>query len=246
MTAEGDPRVTLGLQVRCFAMSLLDELPLLERSLRAIADADRSVEMAAYLKNQFPMLGVATPQRRQALKDSLNTRTVPSHDELIAAVDRLFDLPEREFHYCAVDLARRWQSVLGADDLPWLGSLVSTRSWWDTVDALAVHPVGHVVRDDPAAARATLDQWAVSDDLWLNRTAILHQLLFKADTDAQQLFEYCDLHAASSEFFHRKAIGWALRQYARTNPDAVVDYVNERRSILSGLTIREALKHLPT
>ena len=226
-------------------MSLLDDLPELERGLRAVADTDRSVEMEAYLKDQFPMLGVATPQRRQIVKDTLHTRTTPRHDELVAAVDRLFDLPEREFHYCAVDLARRWQRVLDVEDLPWLASLVSTHSWWDTVDTLAVHPVGHVVRNDRVAARATLDRWAVSDDLWLNRTAILHQLMFKAETDSEQLFEYCDLHAPSTEFFLRKAIGWALRQYARTDPDAVIDYVNERRDGLSGLTIREALKHLP-
>lgn len=225
-------------------MSLLDELPELEARLRAASGVERSIEMAAYLKDQFPMLGVATPRRRQVAKDTLTTRTAPAHDELVAAVDRLFDLPEREFHYCGVDLARRWQRVLIVDDLPWLASLVSTHSWWDTVDALAVHPVGHVVGKHRTASRATLDRWAASDDLWLNRTAILHQLMFKTDTDAEQLFEYCDIHASSTEFFHRKAIGWALRQYARTDPDAVLDYVNERREALSGLTIREALKHL--
>lgn len=225
-------------------MPLLDELLNLERGLRAVADADRSVTMAAYLKDQFPMLGVGAPQRRQALKDAINTQVVPSREDVIAAVDALFTLPEREFHYCGVDLARRWQRVLGVGDLPWLASLVGTHSWWDTVDALAVHPVGHVVRHDRETARPTLDQWVASDDLWLNRTAILHQLLFKGATDAEQLFEYCDHHAASTEFFHRKAIGWALRQYARTDADAVIDYVDERRHVLSGLTVREALKHM--
>ncbi len=232
-------------------MSLLDELPELEHRLRAVADVERSLEMTAYLKDQFPMLGVATAQRRQIVKNSLQTRTVPTRDELVAAVDQLFDRPEREFHYCGVDLARRWQRVLRTDDLDWLASLVSTHSWWDTVDALAIHPVGHVARrarevcSERTAARVILDRWAASDDLWLNRTAILHQLMFKTDTDAEQLFEYCDRHAASTEFFHRKAIGWALRQYARTDPDTVLDYVNERRDVLSGLTVREALKHLP-
>ena len=227
-----------------FCVSLVDELPELERRLRAASDADRSVEMAAYLKDQFVMLGVATPTRRQIVKESLPTSQAPTHDELLAAVDHLFDLSEREFHYCAVDLARRWQRVLGVEDLPWLASLVSTHSWWDTVDALAVHPVGSVVRNDRERARPIIDRWAESDDLWLNRTAILHQLMFKSDTDVEQLLEYCDRHAASTEFFHRKAIGWALRQYARTDPDAVIDYVNERRDTLSTLTVREALKHL--
>lgn len=226
-------------------MPLPDELLDLERELRSAADAGRAVEMAAYLKDQFPMLGVAAPVRRQIVKNTLNTRTMPSHGDLVAAVDQLFELPEREFHYCGMDLARRWQRVLGVDDLPWLASLISTHSWWDTVDALAVHPVGHVVRNNRDGSRATIDRWAASDDLWLNRAAIIHQLMFKDDTDVEQLFEYCDLHAADTDFFHRKAIGWALRQYSRTDPEAVVDYVNERRDVLSGLSIREALKLLP-
>lgn len=226
-------------------MSLVDDLAELERNLRVLADPARSVEMAAYLKDQFPMLGVSAPARRQSVKETLDTQSAPTHDDLVAAVDLLFDLPEREFHYCGMDLARRWQRVLGIDDLPWLASLIGTHSWWDTVDALAVHPVGHVVRNNRDTARTTIDRWAASDDLWLNRTAILHQLMFKDQTDAEQLFEYCDLHAASTEFFHRKAIGWALRQYSRTDPDAVIDYVGERSEVLSGLSIREALKHLP-
>ena len=225
-------------------MSLLDELPDLERGLRAIADPDRSVEMAAYLQDRFRVLGVTSAARRRVVKHALDTRVVPSRSELIAAVDTLFDLPEREFHYCGVDLARRWQTVLSVDDLSWLATLISTHSWWDTVDALATHPVGSVVRHNRAGTRPALDQWAASDDLWLNRSAILHQLLFKNETDAEQLFEYCDRHAASTEFFHRKAIGWALRQYARTDPAAVIDYVDARRSILSSLTVREAFKHI--
>ena len=226
-------------------MSLLDTVANLERELRAHTDPDRAVEMERYLKDRFKMLGVATPLRRQVAKRTLGAGSAPHRDDLISTVDRLFDLPEREFHYCAVDLARRWQRVLDVEDLDWLASLISTHSWWDTVDSLAVHPVGHVVRNDRDRCRATLDRWAASDDLWLNRTAIIHQLMFKDDTDAEQLFDYCDLHAASTEFFHRKAIGWALRQYSRTDADAVFDYVNERRKVLSGLSIREALKHLP-
>lgn len=241
----GCSRCHEGAATTVISMSLLDDLPNLERALRGVADAERSTEMATYLKDQFPMLGVSAPERRQIVKDTLDTRTAPSHDQLVSAVDVLFDLPEREFHYCGMDLARRWQRVLGVDDLPWLASLISTHSWWDTVDALATHPVGHVVRNERAAARATIDRWAASDDLWLNRSAIIHQLMFKDDTDAEQLFEYCDLHAGSTEFFHRKAIGWALRQYSRTDPDAVIDYVNERREVLSGLSIREALRLLP-
>lgn len=223
---------------------LLDEMVDLEARLRTMADPDRAIEMAAYLKDQFPVLGIATPERRAAVKATVNTRQVPDHDDLVAAVDGLYGFAEREFHYCAVDLTRRWKRVLSTKDLSWLASLVETHSWWDTVDALATHPIGDVVRRDREGARPTLDRWVASDDLWLNRTAIIHQLTYKHETNPEQLFEYCDRHAGSTEFFHRKAIGWALRQYARTDAGAVIDYVNDRRQVLSGLTIREALKHL--
>lgn len=199
--------------------------------------------MAAYMKYRFLFLGVKTPDRRAAVKASVTTGRTPSRGGLIDAVEHLWAMPEREFHQCGVDLVRRWQRVLLGEDLEWLGRLVTTNSWWDTVDALATHPVGHLVRND-RSLRPTIDDWAHDENLWLNRTAILHQLLFKEATDAEQLFAYCDLHAASTEFFHRKAIGWALRQYARTDPGAVIDYVDARRDVLSGLSIREALKHL--
>lgn len=227
-------------------MTVCDQLPGLRLQLAAAADPARAESMAAYMQHRFDFLGVTTPDRRKVLKASITTSVVPDRADLIDAVEQLWASTEREFHYCGVDLLRRWHRVLSADDLTWLGSLVTTHSWWDTVDALATHPVGRVVERHRAVARSTLDQWAASDDLWLNRTAILHQLLYKDQTDAEQLFAYCDTHATSSEFFHRKAIGWALRQYARTDPDAVIAYVDASRNTLSSLTVREALKHLST
>ncbi len=224
-------------------MALLHEMDELESSLRSMSDEAQSEAMSAYLGNRFPFLGVKTPGRRAAVKASITTARTPSRPELVDAVDHLWAMQEREFHQCAVDILRRWQRVLVSEDIDWLGRLVTTNSWWDTVDALATHPVAHLVRND-RSLRQTIDRWATSENLWLNRTAIIHQLLFKDDTDVRQLFDYCDLHASSTEFFHRKAIGWALRQYARTDPDAVQDYVDTRLDVLSGLSIREALKHL--
>ena len=225
------------------AMALVDQLPALEARLRSIADADRAAEMATYMKNHFTFLCVATPQRRAAVKEAINTAVTPEHDDLVEAVDSLFATKEREFHYVGVDLLRRWQRALTSADIEWLGTLVATHSWWDSVDALATHPIGYVVSADRSLSEVT-DRWAAGSDLWLNRTAILHQLLYKDATDVEQLFRYCDLHAASSEFYHRKAIGWALRKYARTDQQAVRDYVESRRGVLSDLSVREALRHL--
>ncbi len=224
-------------------VSLVDELPSLEAGLRSLADDERASEMANYMNDRFSFLGVSTPHRRAAVKEHVDTRVTPEHDDLVKTVEILFAMNEREFHYVGVDLLRRWQRVLTSADIEWLGRLATTHSWWDSVDALATHPIGHVVLADRSLSEV-IDRWAASTDLWLNRTAILHQLLYKDATDVEQLFRYCDLHAASTEFYHRKAIGWALRQYARTDPDAVRGYVETRRDVLSGLSIREALKHL--
>ena len=224
-------------------VSLVNELRSLEAALRSLADDEQAGQMTSYMKDHFSFLGVPTPHRRAAAKQQFNTKVTPDHDDLIEAVDALFVMNEREFHYVGVDLLRRWQRVLTSADIDWLGTLVTTHSWWDTVDALATHPIGQTVLRDRSLSEVT-DLWATDSDLWLNRTAILHQLLYKDATDAEQLFRYYDLHAGSDEFFHKKAVGWALRQYARTDPAAVKTYVDERRETLSSLSIREALKHL--
>ena len=126
--------------------------------------------------------------------------------------------------------------------MPAIRQLIVTKSWWDTVDALAAHVVGVMVARQPVLL-STMDEWVVSDELWLIRTAILHQLRYKSQTDTERLFRYCAQHAGHKDFFIRKAIGWALREYARTDPDAVRRFV-KTQSALSGLSVREALKHL--
>jgi 3-methyladenine DNA glycosylase AlkD len=127
--------------------------------------------------------------------------------------------------------------------LPVLRRLIVTHSWWDTVDALASHSVGPLVRRQPELARE-LDDWSVSENLWLRRTALIYQLGYKERTDAARLFAYVDRMAHEKEFFIRKAIGWALRQYARTAPAEVKAFLLPRRQKLSGLSWREATKHL--
>ena len=105
------------------AVPLVDQLPALEVRLRSIADADRANEMASYMKNHFTFLGVATPQRRTAVKEAIKTTVTPEHDDLVEAVDSLFAMKEREFHYVGVDLLRRWQRVLASADIEWLGKI---------------------------------------------------------------------------------------------------------------------------
>lgn len=147
--------------------------------------------------------------------------------------------PERR--RLTTDVLREGRAALGPDDVSALRRLIATKSWWDTVDTLAAWPVGSIVERHPAVV-AVMDEWIVDDDIWLARTAMLHQLRFGQHTDVDRLFRYALRRADSQEFFVRKAIGWALRQYARTDPEAVRSFVAANEGRLSSLTRREALK----
>lgn len=121
--------------------------------------------------------------------------------------------------------------------------LITTKSWWDTVDSVATKTVGALVRAHPELARA-MDQWIDADDRWLARTAVIHQLGSKAATDCDRLFAYCERRASDTDFFIRKAIGWALREYAKTDGPAVQRFVADHAGALSNLSKREALKNI--
>jgi 3-methyladenine DNA glycosylase AlkD len=130
--------------------------------------------------------------------------------------------------------------VYGPDFIAVVERLVTTKSWWDTVDSLAKGGAGALVLRHPDLA-ATMDRWIDDGNIWLRRTAILHQLGFKERTDAARLFRYCALRAGEQEFFIRKALGWALREYSKVDAEAVRAFVSEHERELSGLSKREAL-----
>jgi 3-methyladenine DNA glycosylase AlkD len=206
------------------------------------ADADRAATMAAYMKNRFGFFGVPSGPRRAAQRPVF-AGWRPDGDELMTFAATCWDRDEREMQYAACDLLRRDVARLDGSHLPGVEHLIATKSWWDTVDTLAAHVVGPLVASYPALDHE-LGRWLTSGDLWLERAAILHQLGYGERTDEDRLFAACLVHARSTEFFHRKAIGWALRQYARVAPVAVAAFVAEHDQELSGLSKREALKHL--
>ncbi|MEZ5409192.1 MAG: DNA alkylation repair protein [Acidimicrobiales bacterium] len=216
----------------------------LRAALEQAAVPDQAEPMTAYMKHQFDFLGVPAPARRAAQKPTLDVLAAATGDELVAFARACWaDHGARELQYAAADALRRHNKALDAGHLPALAELITTRPWWDTVDALATHAVGPLVARHPELS-AVMDSWVEGDDLWLARTAILHQLLWKERTDAARLFAYADRRATDPDFFIRKALGWALRQYARTDPEAVRAYVESRIDRLSPLTQREALKRI--
>jgi 3-methyladenine DNA glycosylase AlkD len=210
-------------------------------AFRAAGDPERAGPMAAYMKDRFRFFGIPSPARRSIQRTVLG-RWRPEPHELVAFTDAAFTYDEREVQYAACDLV----STRGRDGPPALiddlARWITTKSWWDTVDTFA-RPTGDLVRAHPELG-AVMDEWVDADDFWLARIAILHQLHAKADTDPDRLFSYCERRAGDREFFIRKAIGWALREYAKTDPDAVRTFVAAHTGDLSPLSQREALRRL--
>ncbi len=211
--------------------------------LEEAADPANIEAMATYMKDQFAFLGLRSPELRLATKPFLAAAAQVDGDELIAVVHECWDQPEREFQYVGTMLTRKHVAKLDPSHLADVEHFVVTRPWWDTVDSLAAWTVGPMVTAHPDLL-AVMDQWIEDENLWLNRTAILHQLGYKEATDGDRLFRYCRRRAGHTDFFVRKAIGWALRQYARVAPEEVRGFVADHETELSGLSKREALKHL--
>ena len=215
---------------------------LIREALEPLGDGERAMKMAAYTKDHFDFLGVMAGPRREAQREFLNLATKGPIEDVWLTVDECWDEPEREFQYVGADLLRKNLQRLSPDDLPHLKRLIETKSWWDTVDSLAAHPVGSVVKRHNLGS--VMDEWIDSENIWVARTAIIHQLTYKRDTDPDRLFEFCVRRAGDKEFFIRKAIGWALRQYSRFDAEAVKAFVAQHDAELSGLTKLEALKRV--
>lgn len=210
----------------------------------AAADPEAADSMSAYMRRQFPFYGISAPARRGLQRRAAAGLAAPSAADLDTIARCRWARDRRECQYAACDHLRRHVKVLDAGFLATVEHLISKKSWWDTVDALASGVVGPIVAADPGA-RGVLDRWLDSEDMWLARAAILHQLGRRDATDADWLFAACLRWAGSPEFFLRKAIGWALRDYAKAEPDRVAAFVDAHRCDLSPLSVREATKHLP-
>lgn len=219
---------------------------LIRDALAPLADAQRAAAMQAYMRGQFEFLGVAMPQRRSVTMPLLRLRC--GADELVELARTLWVLPQREYQYVAIDmLARNWKALAlrHVDDLL---ALTQQGSWWDSVDGLAgiVGDLTRMAREGDRDAQRTMDAALRHSNMWVRRVAMLHQLGWRAETDASRLFSYASELAAEPDFFIRKAIGWALRDYARHDPQVVRSFLQDMRNRLSPLSMREAAKHLGT
>lgn len=214
----------------------------IENELRVFRDPTKAAPMQAYMKNHGVFLGVASPDRRAAQRRAWMGIAKPNEAELSAAVRKLWALYEREFQYAAIDLIAKFHNVCSVNFVTNASyELITAKSWWDTVDGLQ-HAVEPFVVRFPEL-KALMREWVLSDNIWVARSAILHQLHQKQNTDAGMLFEFCTARATDKEFFLAKAIGWALREYSYVDAQAVRSFI-ERTPQLQPLSKREGLKAL--
>jgi 3-methyladenine DNA glycosylase AlkD len=214
----------------------------LKKLLEQNANPTQAAPMKKYMREQFEYLGIKSPQMAELHREFIGEHGLPAIQELDPISRDLWNLPQREFQYTATGLIGRVESKLEPKFITTLEYLITTKSWWDTVDSLAGHAVGTHFKRFPDVRAQYLKLWRMSDNFWLRRTTLLFQLGYKKETDFDLLCELIKENLGSNEFFINKAIGWALRQYAWTDPKAVKKFV--KGTDLHPLSRREALKNI--
>ncbi len=198
--------------------------------------------MQAYMKNNFTFFGIKTSLRRNLSKDMLTKSKLPAISDIPDIIKELWQLPQREFQYFGQELLIKTMHQLFENTIYLYEYIIINKSWWDTVDAIASNLIGFHFRQFPATQEQFLPRWRQSDNFWLRRTALLFQLKYKKITDKELLHDIISENMTDKEFFIRKAIGWILREFAKTDPDWVINICHELP--LSNLSNREALKNL--
>ncbi len=213
----------------------------LVRILEKHRDDENAAGMSAYMKNKFPFLGIKSQLRGELSKNWLKIKPV-SHSNLWKTIHELWNLPEREYQYVAMEYLHRYRKMITLEDVMKIEGLITTKSWWDTVDNLASKIVGLLLLKHPDHMANLVYPWITSDDMWLNRAAIIFQLKYKDEVRKELLEQAIVPHLDSTEFFHAKAIGWALRQYSKYNPAWVQHFIENHE--MQPLSHREATKYL--
>ena len=215
---------------------------------RAAANPQRAAKQQAYMKSSMACWGIPSDDMRKICREVFVQHPVSTKADWLAVAQHLWRAADhREEWYAVLEwtglrVARAWQQP---DVLPLYEEMIVSSAWWDTVDAIAADRVGTLLANDLATMKPILKRWSKDEHLWKRRTAILSQLHFKEETDLPFLFATMLPSLERKEFWLRKAIGWALRQQARTHAAEVLAFVREHSAVLSGLTKREALKHYP-
>ncbi|MFY0625108.1 MAG: DNA alkylation repair protein [Reichenbachiella sp.] len=219
---------------------LEDYLEQLAMEFKRSENPDVASQQKAYMRGQFEYFGLKSPDRREVEKPFLIKEYLPSKVLIPELIRALWNKPQRDFQMFGMDLLPKYQKSLAIEDLEMFEFMITHKSWWDTVDFIAVNLVGPYFKKYPKEIEKVIPKWMNDGNMWLQRTCIIFQLKNKSDLDTDLLENIIHRSLGSQEFFINKAIGWVLREYGKTNPDWVVDFVNKNE--LSGLSQREALR----
>ncbi len=212
------------------------------KSYKQNINIGKAAGMKKYMRNQFDFIGISSPIRKELFKSFINEYGYPENNNMTSIIKVLWELNYRDYQYFAIGLITKRIKTLDTDFIPITEYMITNKSWWDTIDAIASNIVGPLLIKDTKFMRSINKKWINSDNMWLRRTALIFQLNYKEETNEKMLYSNIRKCAKEKEFFIRKAIGWALRQYARKNPESVRDFVNNTE--LSTLSTREALKRI--
>lgn len=194
----------------------------------------------AYMKNKFEFYGIQSVKRRDLQRPFLRKENLPEKWAAFQLIREMWAAPQRELQYFGMDLIAKYHHQWDQEDIGFLEYLITHKSWWDTVDFLAANSVGTYLQKYPKARGYQIASWLESGNMWLQRTCLLYQLKYKEKLDTEELESTIQRLNGRKEFFINKAIGWILREYSKTDPEWVVDFVD--RAQLHSLSKREAMK----
>lgn len=222
---------------------MIDYLKPLQAAFEQNANAENAAAMLAYMKGQFAFYGIKSPDRREITKNFLAEygQPVPFDPEVFQA---LWNADEREYQMFGLDLLRKQAKKSEKADIGLIEWLITTKSWWDTVDGLANWVCGPYFQKYPEQLDKIIPEWVESENMWLRRSSIIFQLGYKGKTDFDLLKKNIELNLGSKEFFINKAIGWSLREYGKSEPELVNDYAELMKEKFHPLSYREAMKNL--
>jgi len=221
---------------------MIDYLKPLADAFEDLRNDAIALQMKKYMKGQYEYFGIKAPERREVLRLFLQHYGLP--DDMEAMARNCWDLPQREYQYFAMEVLAKKAKKAPAERIGLYEYMITTKSWWDTVDYIAANLVGPYFQKYPEKIRPVTERWMSSGNIWSQRSSLLFQLRFKKNTDLELMTDYIRRLYGSKEFFINKAIGWVLREYSKTDPNWVVDFVEKEKDHLANLSKREALKWL--
>lgn len=215
----------------------------LETAFKENRNTENAAAMSKYMRNHFLFFGLKTEVRRSVFKAIWKENQEEINKNARSIALELYKKQEREFHYCAIEIIiKLLKGNYKKEDIQLIEKLLITNSWWDSVDTIAKNILGDYLLEFPLETQKGIEHFSNSKNMWLNRSAIIFQLGYKKKTNFDLLRSECEKHKNSNEFFIQKAIGWALREYAKTSPESVKNFVLTAN--LKPLSKKEALKNI--